>query len=99
SASISELRRAILEDPIPRLSILMPNCPTELDEVVARAVRRDPADRFYSVAALGRAINRVVQMEAPVPAPPPWTPAPRAVVPGTQWRLLEKIGEGGTGQV
>jgi serine/threonine protein kinase len=98
-ASVSEIRRTVLEDPIPHLSQVLPECPATLNEIVARAVRRDPADRFYSVAALGRAINRVLEMQGPVPAPPPWTPAVEAVIPGTQWRLLEKIGEGGTGQV
>jgi serine/threonine protein kinase len=77
----------------------LPNCSTVLDEIVARAVRRDPADRFYSVAALGRAITRVAEMDGAVPAPPPWAPAAAAVIPGTAWRLVEKIGEGGTGQV
>jgi serine/threonine protein kinase/WD40 repeat protein len=99
SAGISEIRRAILEDPIPRLGSLLANCPAELEEVVARAVRRDPADRFYSVAALGRAITRVMDTEGSVPAAPSWAPAITALIPGTQWRLVDKIGEGGTGQV
>ena len=98
-APLSEMRRAILENPFPRLCNVLTDCPVALDEIAARAVRRDPADRFYSVAALGRAITRVADLDAPAPAPPPWTPAAGAVVPGTQWRLVEKIGEGGSGQV
>jgi serine/threonine protein kinase len=98
-ASLTEMRRTILEKPILRLSNLLPNCPAVLEEIVARATRRDPADRFYSVAALGRALARVADMDGRAPTPPPWTPAAGAVVPGTQWRLTEKIGEGGTGQI
>lgn len=100
SASISEIRETILKAPLPRLSSVLKECPAELEEIVSKSVRREPADRFYSVAALGRAINRVIEMSGPVPAsPPPWVPATGTVIPGTEWRLLEKIGEGGTGQV
>ncbi len=99
-APISEIRRTILEAPVPRLSTVLRDCPVELDDIVSRAVRRDPADRFYSVAALGRAINRLaLEMEGNIPAPLPWAPQIEAIIPGTQWRLVEKIGEGGTGQV
>lgn len=99
SASISEIRQTILKAPHPRLSSILKGCPAELEDIVAKAVRREPADRFYSVAALGRAIKRVIEMSGPIPAPPPWVPATGAVIPGTEWRLLQKIGEGGTGQV
>lgn len=100
SASISEMRRAILENPVPRLSELVPDCPSFLENIVARAVRRDPADRFYSMAALGRAISRAATLMGPVDTTlRPWSPAGGAIVPGTSWRLVEKIGEGGTGEV
>ena len=99
-AALSEMRRIVLESRLPRLSEVAPDCPPFLDEIVARALRRDPADRFYSMAALGRALTRAAALlsrsEAP---PPPWSPSPGAVVPGTDWRLKEKIGEGGAGQV
>src|SRR6185503_16717017 len=63
-------------------------------------VRRDPADRFYSIAALGRAIDRVrAAIAAPEVSVPVWRPAPRATIPQRNWVLTEKIGEGGTGEV
>jgi serine/threonine protein kinase len=99
-ASLSDMRRAVLENPLPRLSEVVPECPTFLDEIVARALRRDPADRFYSIAGFGRAIARAGARFGPVEErPAPWIPAPGAIVPGTGWKLVEKLGEGGAGQV
>jgi serine/threonine protein kinase/WD40 repeat protein len=98
--SIAEMRKTVLESPVPRLSQIIPGCPPALEEVVSRAVRRDPADRFYSMAAVRRAIGRVAaSIASPQSTPPPWSPATRAVVPGTSWVLSEKIGEGGAGEV
>jgi serine/threonine protein kinase/WD40 repeat protein len=98
-ATIAERRKMVLEDKIPRLSEVIPDCPPHLDEVVSRALRRDPADRFYSMVALGRAISRTVDLKNAPAAPAPWIPATDKVIPGTQWRLVKKVGEGGTGQV
>jgi len=99
-ASIVDMRRATLEGPVLRLSEVIPGCMSELEDVVSRAVRRDPADRFYSVAALGRAIARVAEaMAGPVVEPKRWEPEVGAVVPGTGWRLEERLGEGGAGEV
>ncbi len=104
-ATFADLRRAILEEPIPRLGSVLPGCSMELDEIVAQATRRDPAERFYSVASLGRALARVAVdlQSAPGQAsgatPPRWMPAIGALVPGTRWCLAEKLGEGGTGEV
>ena len=99
-ATLSEMRRMVLESRLPRLSEVLSDCPPFLDEIAARALRRDPADRFYSMAAFGRALTRAAalihRVEAP---PPPWSPSPGAIIPGTGWRLKEKIGEGGAGQV
>lgn len=100
STPLSEMRRAVLEDKVPRLSDVSPGCPEQLDEIVARAVRRDPADRYYSIAALGRALARAAAtMESHRPAPPPWRPSEEALSPGTEWKLERKIGEGSTGEV
>jgi serine/threonine protein kinase/WD40 repeat protein len=98
---MAEIRRAIVEGAAPRLQDTLPGCPAVLDELVARAVRRDPADRYYSIAAMSRALERVASTLAtpPEPPPPPWAPAPGAVIPGTDWKLAGKIGEGGAGQV
>lgn len=98
-ATIADMRRLTLEGRVPRLSEALPGCPPLLEDLVSRALRRDPADRFYSMAAFGRAIGRAIEPNDRPSAPPPWTPAANQVVPGTQWRLVEKIGEGGTGEV
>ena len=99
-ASLSEMRRIVLEAPLPRLSQVLPDCPHFLDEILGRALRRDPADRYYSMAALGRAILRAAVLLTPTEvSPKSWTPASNRVVPGTGWRLTQKIGEGGAGAV
>jgi serine/threonine protein kinase len=98
-ASLAEMRSTVLEGSVPRLADILPDCPRFLDELVARAVRRDPADRFYSIASLGRAISRSAELLGPAPPSAPWKPAANAVVPGTQWRLITKMGEGGVGEV
>ncbi len=98
--TLSEMRRAVLEDPVPRLAEVMEDCPAFLDEIVSRAVRRNPADRFYSMAALRRAIERAAAHITPSESErPPWRPAAAAIVPGTNWMLVEKIGEGAAGEV
>ena len=98
-ATPGEMRRVVLEAQVPRLSDVLPDCPPQLDEVVSRALRRDPADRFYSMLALGRAIGRSLEAKGPPANAPAWSPAAGNAIPGTQWRLVEKIGEGGTGEV
>jgi serine/threonine protein kinase/WD40 repeat protein len=99
-ASIEQMRRAILDSPTPRLAQVLADCPPALDEIVSRALRRDPADRFYSIAALGRALHRVGTMiSSPQASPPVWRPAERAIIPGTSWVLTERIGQGGAGEV
>ncbi len=98
--SISEMRRAILEDAVPRLAEVLPGCPAVIDEIVARAVRRDPADRFYSMSAMLRALSRAVELvDGSAQQPPAWVPMVGVQIPGTLWKLTERIGEGGAGQV
>jgi serine/threonine protein kinase/WD40 repeat protein len=99
-ASLASIRRAVLEGPVVRLADVRPSVSVELDAIVARALRRDPADRFYSMAALGRALDRVAaQFETTSAVEPPWKPAPGAVIPRTSWRLDRKLGQGGAGEV
>jgi serine/threonine protein kinase/WD40 repeat protein len=97
-ASLTEIRKIVVEAPAPRLSSVLAECPPLLDELVARALRKDPADRFYSMAALGRAIGRAA-LHYGEPTPPLWVPSPGAIVPGTGWKLIQKIGQGGTGEI
>src|SRR5262249_37057697 len=48
----------LLESP-PRLSDVRPELPRALDSIVARALRKDPADRFPSCRDLARAVAHV----------------------------------------
>lgn len=98
-APVAEIRRAVLEAPIPELADVLPDCPPPLNDVLARALRRDPADRFYSMRALNRALAQVIASENAPAVIPAWQPGRGRTVPGTQWRLVDKMGEGGTGQV
>ncbi len=99
--SIAEMRRRIVEGPPPRLTDVLADCPPALDEIVARSVRRDPADRYFSIALLSRALTRASNRlyGPPLPPAPPWVPAAGLAVPETSWQLAEKLGEGSTGQV
>ena len=101
NTSILEMRRAIIEDTPPRLIDLLPDCPPLIDEIAARAVRRDPVDRYYSISALARALERAAAIETSPPDTefPRWMPMAGALVPGTEWKLAEKLGEGGAGEV
>ncbi|HVZ78829.1 MAG TPA: serine/threonine-protein kinase [Gemmatimonadaceae bacterium] len=45
---------------VPPISLVRPDCPQSVAAVLDRALREDPADRFPSVAAMLRAVDRVV---------------------------------------
>ena len=55
---------AHLNDPPPAPSLYAPGTPVGLDSVVARAMAKDPADRFPSAGDLGRAARAAVSGEA-----------------------------------
>ena len=57
---------AVAEDAIPMLSELCPNVPPELEWVVAKALSRDPEDRYQTAAGLARDLARFVA-RAPEP--------------------------------
>src|SRR5258708_13036756 len=69
--SLAEIRRAVLEKRKPRLSEVMSECPQLLDDIVARALRRDPSARFYTAASMGRALFRMAELSKPAPTPNP----------------------------
>ena len=53
--------RLTLSGPIARLSELRPEVPPELDEIVMRALRRDPAGRFPTAGAMATALRAWAQ--------------------------------------
>lgn len=97
-AGVAAIRQAVLQGEPTRLSEVVPDCSRTVEEIVLRAIRRNPADRYHSVAALGRSLLRAVGEVGPAPVPA-WTPAPGRTIPGTEWHLQEKIGEGSAGEV
>jgi serine/threonine-protein kinase len=52
-----EVYRKLVETPIPRLSSVLADVPPVLDDVIARALARDPADRFESGAEFAEALE------------------------------------------
>ncbi len=56
---------AHLSEPPPRPTAEVSGLPAELDEVVARALAKDPAERFQSAGDLGRAALTAVGVEPP----------------------------------
>ncbi|MFC9894432.1 protein kinase [Nocardia sp. NPDC127579] len=66
-ASMSVLVRSHLTETPPRASVARPGVPPALDDVIARAMAKDPADRYPTAAAFAQAARAIV----PVPAPAP----------------------------
>ena len=60
-ASEPDTIRAVLEGPIPRLSTVAPSIGPELDDVLARALERDPAKRYGSAHEFQEALERAAR--------------------------------------
>ncbi|MFE6920785.1 protein kinase [Nocardia sp. NPDC057663] len=73
AASMSVLIRAHLSETPPRPSEVLPGLPSTLDEVIARGMAKDPADRYASAGALAvaarEALAAAIQGGAPMRAP------------------------------
>ncbi len=98
-ASLTDMRTAVIERSRPNLLEFLPDCPPALDALVAKSVRRDPADRYYSVSSLARALSRVAELCGGTEKPGAWTPAEGAMVPRTNWKLTKLLGAGSAGAV
>mgnify|MGYP006284982691 CR=1 FL=1 len=58
--------RMIVEEEVPRPNELRPDVPDEVSNLVARALEKDPEDRFQSARAMQAAVDAVgVEQEAP----------------------------------
>ncbi len=64
-----------VHDDVPPPSSRAPDVPPELDDLIVRATRRDPAVRPVDAAAFLAALCRVVDRARITPAPPPVPPA------------------------
>ena len=100
-ATLWTIRQAKLEGKVFRLGEAWPECPPLLDEIISRTVRRDMIDRVYStVAELGRALDTAAaRLGLEYTVPPVWKPMVGGVIPRTNWKLDQKIGVGGAGEV
>jgi len=54
--TLDELRAALARGPLPSLRSVRPDVPDEFADVVARALARDPADRFANAVEMERAL-------------------------------------------
>jgi serine/threonine-protein kinase len=58
--SVSVLLRRIIREDAPRVGLVAPHVSWEMDAVVARALSREPEERFPTARALGRALAPIV---------------------------------------
>ena len=96
--TFDDVRRAVLFSSPRRLTELVPDVDPELDRIVAKALRKDPADRYFSVGQFLRALSRSLPASAPA-MDDVWRPASGHAIPSTNWILDDKLGEGGVGEV
>jgi serine/threonine protein kinase/predicted Zn-dependent protease len=86
-ADVLELGVAILTEPAPPPASLVPDVPAGLSAVVARAMARDPAERFQSALEMRQALARLPSAVAEQPtrsAAFPWSEA------RLRWRLWRR---------
>jgi serine/threonine protein kinase len=73
----------ITKEPAAPISVLRPELPAEVDEILARALAKDPAQRFQRAGELAQRLRELVVPAAsaqfdPDPAPSAESPAPQA---------------------
>jgi serine/threonine-protein kinase len=81
-ATLRDITEAVLNPQVPAAHTVNPDVAPELSAIVAKAMARQPADRFRSAAELGQALRRWLARQATSPgganAPPACeTPRPR----------------------
>jgi tetratricopeptide (TPR) repeat protein len=64
--AVGLLARIVLDE-APRLHHVVPELPAALDELVARALRKDPAERFPSALAMAEALTGLSVPDVPTP--------------------------------
>jgi tRNA A-37 threonylcarbamoyl transferase component Bud32 len=84
-----QLMRQHVDLEAPRASSLMPDLPPALDAVIARALAKDPLDRFATADDLARALGEQQSLAA---RPAPGRPAPRRTCPACGGWLVEQAG-------
>ncbi|MDF1505600.1 serine/threonine-protein kinase [Roseisolibacter sp. H3M3-2] len=92
---------------VPPVRLLRPDCPRSLADVIERALGADPAERYSSVTALVRALDRGVSVRTPLLGGPDVTGEVVAQTPearlrwatGDDYDILAKLGAGTFGSV
>lgn len=78
---LATLRERLTKDPIPP-DQRAPTCPHELSEVIMRAMRRDPNERFQSAGEMFESLRTILEARTQT-APPPRKPASVGPLLGT----------------
>jgi hypothetical protein len=78
----AELMAHLTEDP-PSAGALDPSLPAQVDEVIRRALAKDPAGRYPGCGALVAAAAEALSHTAPVPVRPDAAPTESLLVPST----------------
>ncbi|MGE0300672.1 serine/threonine-protein kinase [Pseudonocardia sp.] len=92
---LPSLMRAHLQAPAPKASTLRPGVPTGLDDVVARGMAKEPADRYATAGALAGAARAVIAASQ-ASGVHPHVPADRTVNLGDR-TVAGAVGTVGTG--
>ncbi|HKE00306.1 MAG TPA: serine/threonine-protein kinase [Planctomycetota bacterium] len=71
-ATTTATLRAILEKSLPRLRRLRPDAPQELEVILEKAMRKDPAARYANAAAMADDLDRYLRGEPILARPEPW---------------------------
>src|SRR5262245_42372549 len=80
----SALIEKIVSEPPPRLTDFYPWLDRKVEAVCLKAMAKDPADRFATMAELERALKDAVEPELRVVVPPP-LPKPKKPKPQKKW--------------
>jgi serine/threonine protein kinase len=86
---------AHLQEPPPKVTATRPDLPAAVDEVVARAMAKSPADRYETAGALARDLARVADGSSPHPPAP--ASASADMGPATRGRRVGALLAGAVG--
>jgi serine/threonine protein kinase len=89
--NLATLTGAILGNTAPKVSSIVPECPARLDELVERALMKDPRQRYQTVHELKEDLDKVsaeIEISTTVTVPVSRAPLTRTEWLYARWRLL-----------
>jgi serine/threonine protein kinase len=86
----SEVLRKILRDEVPPPSQWMPGLSLEVDQVVLRALSKDPEQRYQTAEELALDVERIIDLASPAEAGQ-WLDSVAGEILGKRERLLQEI--------